>query len=90
MRNGVYPYEYMDTWDRFTEPKLLPKEAFYSKLSNVHISDDDYTHAQKVWATFGCKTLGDYRDDQIFIEGTCPGQVTYKNPFVLMNFELVR
>ena len=22
------------------------------------------------------------RDDQIFIEGTCPGQVTYKNPFV--------
>ena len=30
------------------------------------------------------------RDDQIFIEGTCPGQVTYKNPFVLMNFELVR
>ena len=30
------------------------------------------------------------RDDQIFIEGTCPGQVTDKNPFVLMNFELVR
>ena len=62
MRNGVYPYEYMDTWDRFTDPKLPPKEAFYSKLSNVHISDDDYTHAQKVWATFGCKTLGDYSD----------------------------
>ena len=20
MRKGVYPYEYMDTWDRFTEP----------------------------------------------------------------------
>ena len=39
-----------------------PKEAFYSKLSDAHISDDDYTHAQKVWATFGCKTLGDYCD----------------------------
>ena len=62
MRKGVYPYEYMDTWDRFTEPKLPPKEVFYSKLSDVHISDDDYTHAQKVWATFGCKTLGDYSD----------------------------
>ena len=60
MRKGVYPYEYMDTWDRFTEPKLPPKEAFYSKLSDAHISDEDYTHAQKVWATFGCKTLGDY------------------------------
>ena len=60
MRKGVYPYEYMDTWDRFTEPKLPPKEAFYSKLSDAHMSDEDYTHAQKVWATFGCKTMGDY------------------------------
>ena len=58
MRKGVYPYEFMDTWDRFTEPKLPSKEVFYSKLSDAHISDDDYTHAVKVWATFGCKTLG--------------------------------
>ena len=32
----------MDNWDRFTEPKLPPKEAFYSKLSDAHISDEDY------------------------------------------------
>ena len=57
MRKSVYLYEYMDTWDRFTEPKLPPKEAFYSKVSDVHISDEDYGHAQQVWATFGCKTL---------------------------------
>ena len=62
IRKGVYLYEYMDTWDRFTEPKLPPKEAFYSKLSNAHISDEDYTHAQKIWVTFGCTTLGDYSD----------------------------
>ena len=62
MRKGVYPYEYMDTWDRFTEPKLPPKEVFYSKLSDAHISDEDYAHAQKVWETFGCKTLCDYSD----------------------------
>ena len=62
MRKGVYPYEYMDTWDRFTELKLPPKEVFYSKLSDAHISDEDYAHAQKVWETFGCKTLGDYSD----------------------------
>ena len=37
MRKGVYPYEYMDTWDRLTEPKLPPKEAFFSKLSDAHI-----------------------------------------------------
>ena len=71
MRKGVYPYEYMDTWDRFTEPKLLPppsppppppKEVFYSKLTDAHISDEDFAHAQKVWATFGCLSLGDYSD----------------------------
>ena len=62
MRKGVCPYEYMDTWGRFTEPKLPQTEAFYSKLSDAHISDEDYDHAQKVWATFGCKTLGDYSD----------------------------
>ena len=58
----MYPYEYMDTWERFAEPKLPPKEAFFSKLSDAHISDDDYTHAQKVWEAFGCETLGDYSD----------------------------
>ena len=58
----MYPYEYMDTWVRFAEPKLPPKETFYSKLSDAHISDDDYAHAQKVWEAFGCETLGDYSD----------------------------
>ena len=47
MRKGFYPYEYMDTWDPFTERKLPPKEAFYSKLSDAHISDEDYTHSAK-------------------------------------------
>ena len=64
MRKGVYPYEYMDTWDRFTEPNLPPppKEALCSKLWDAHISDEDYTHAQKVWETFGCLSLADYSD----------------------------
>ena len=43
-------------------PNSPQKEVFYSKLSDAHISDNDYTHAQKVWATFGCKILGDYSD----------------------------
>lgn len=62
MRKGVYPYEYMDSWERFTETRLPPKEAFYSKLSDEHICEEDYTHAQRVWTTFGCTTLGDYHD----------------------------
>ena len=62
LRKGVYPYEFMDSWERFEAAQLPPKEAFYSKLSDEHISDSDYDHAQKVWKTFECRTLGDYTD----------------------------
>ena len=61
-RKGVYPYEYMDSLERFKETKLPPKEAFYSKLNNEDISDEDYTHAKKVWEVFDMKTLQDYHD----------------------------
>ena len=44
-RKGVYPYEYMSSWDRFKE-SLPPIEAFYSKLNMSKISEDDYQHAQ--------------------------------------------
>ena len=58
----VYPYEYMDSWERSDEHQRPPKETFYSKLSDEHISDEDYAHAQKIWEVFDCKTLRDYCD----------------------------
>ena len=30
LRKGVYPYEYMDSWERFDETSLPDKDAFYS------------------------------------------------------------
>ena len=47
-KKGVYPYEYMSSWDRFQETQLPSIEAFYSKLSMSPISRDNYQHAQKV------------------------------------------
>ena len=61
-RKGVYPYEYMDSLERFKENKLPPKEAFYSRLTGEGISNEDYEHAKKVWEVFGMKTLQDYHD----------------------------
>ena len=52
----------MDTREKLKETKLPPKEAFYSKLNNEGISDEDYTHARKVWKTFEMKTLEDYHN----------------------------
>ena len=62
LRKGVYPYEDMNSFERFNETSLPPKEAFYSTLTDSHISEEDYEHAKKVWEAYECETLGDYHD----------------------------
>ena len=62
LQKGVYPYEYMDSFDRFQETELPPIGKFYSSLSDESISKKDYQHAQEVWKTFNCENLGDYHD----------------------------
>ena len=60
-QKGVYPYDFMDSFDKFNE-KLPPKEEFYSILNDDHISDENYKHAQNVWNTFSLKNMGVYHD----------------------------
>lgn len=62
MKKEIYPYEYIDSFERFSEDKLPTKEAFYSNLNGAGITEEDYEYAQKVWKTFGCRNFGDYHD----------------------------
>ena len=48
LRKGVYPYKYVDDWQRFDESCLPPKDVFYSTLTHSHISDEGYKHGQAV------------------------------------------
>ena len=48
LRKGVYPYKYMDNWERFEETSLPNKESFYSILNMENIDDIDYRHGNKV------------------------------------------
>ena len=48
LRKGVYPYEYMDNWERFNETSLPSKESFYSNLNMENIEDIDYRHGNNV------------------------------------------
>ena len=59
-RKGVYPYEYIDSLERFKENKLPPKQSFYSTLTGEDISNEDYQHAQKVWEALEIKSMGGY------------------------------
>ena len=44
LRKGVYPYGYMDTWERFDKELLPDKEDFYSSLKMENIANVDYRH----------------------------------------------
>ena len=57
---GVYPYEYVYSWERFNETQLPEKDAFYCRLNLSEISKKDYKHAQKVWNSMSKKSLGCY------------------------------
>ena len=61
-RKGVYPYEFMDDFEKFKKQSLPKKTSFFSRLKQEKISEEDFLHAQKVWKEFGLKNMGDYHD----------------------------
>ena len=62
IKKGVYPYEYMDNWERFNETSLPSKESFYSNLNMEDIDDIDYRHGNNVFNKFKLNNLGYYHD----------------------------
>ena len=56
LRKGVYPYEYIDSWERFDETSLPDKEAFYSSLNMEDITDVDHRQAERVFKTLVIKS----------------------------------
>jgi len=61
-QKGIYPYEYMDSFDRFKETQLPSIDKFYSSLNESHTTPEDYEKAVNVWNTLQMKTLKDYHD----------------------------
>ena len=60
-RKGVYPYEYMESWERFDE-RFLPDKKNYSKLIIKNIRDFDHWHVKRVFKNLNNKNLGYYHD----------------------------
>ena len=53
LQKVVYPYEYMDDWEKLNETLLPEKEDFYNHLNMEDITDSDCAHV---------KNLGEYHD----------------------------
>ena len=60
LQKGHFPYEYMDGIVKLEDRALPPKEAFYSRLKNEDISDDDYARCQTVWRDNRMKSMRDF------------------------------
>jgi hypothetical protein len=67
-KKGVYPYEYMDSFERFNETALPAINCFDSQLGGKNLTFEEYRHAQKSWEVNECKTLGDYHDTYLLID----------------------
>ena len=72
-QKGAYLYEYMNSFKRFNKEKLGARKYFFSstrkgkideygKISDGHISIEDYLTCEKIWNKFKMKTMGDYHD----------------------------
>ena len=59
---GVYPYDYMNAFEKFNDEQLPSKEQFYSRLTEEGITNDDYTKAKQIWKHFDIKNMGEYHD----------------------------
>lgn len=61
-QKGVFPYDFVDSWEKLNHPHLPSREEFYSRLSESEISTHEYEFAQKVWKEYNIQTLGEYSD----------------------------
>ena len=52
LQKGIYPYEYMDNWEKLNETSLPEKEGCYSHLNMEDITDADYSHTQKEFFSY--------------------------------------
>ena len=59
---GVHPYEYMDSFKKFSENKLPDMSKFFSSLKDKCNSEKDCLKAVDIWNVFKMNIMGDYHD----------------------------
>ncbi len=60
MAKGFFPYEWMTDLQKLQVTQLPPHSAFYSKLTNSNITDEEYQYCQQVWTEQGMTSMRDF------------------------------
>ena len=63
LRKSIYPYEWVRSVDQLVATQEFPpKDAFFSKLANKTVSDEDYAHGKNVYKQFNCNNMLEYTE----------------------------
>ena len=90
LQKGHFPYEYMDDLHKLEDRALPPQAAFFSRLKNEGISNDDYARCQAVWRDNGMETLREYliwynnRDVTPFLDAIAKQAAFYRDRHIDM------
>jgi len=60
-RKGVYPYEYMTSFQKFQETEFPNRENFYNSLTSSTVDKEDYNYGKKMFSKY-CKNMENYHD----------------------------
>ena len=72
-QKDVYPYEYLNSFKKFSKEKFPNKKCLYSSVKDQatgdndqkldgHISDENYLTCIKIWYKFNMKNMGNYHN----------------------------
>ena len=90
LQKGHFPYEYMDGIEKLEDRALPPQAAFFSRLKNEGISNDDYARCQAVWRNNQMTTMRDYlvwynnRDVTPFLDAIAKQAAFYRDRHIDM------
>ncbi len=59
-KKGYFPYDWFNDYDKVNNTELPPPEAFYNKLKNKAITDEEYKICTNAWNDNNMKTFKDF------------------------------
>ena len=63
LEKGFFPYDYFNSYDKINNTEMPPHEAFFNKLKNKNITDEEYNVCVNAWKDNSMKTF------KVFLHG---------------------
>ena len=84
-KKGVYPYDYMNNWQKFNQDVKPTQSDFYDTLKQAECSNEDYRMFNETYDVLKCQNMGDYHDAYLYSDVTLLADVFEKFRSILMS-----